>query len=104
MHLNMRKMSFLPRKCFLPLVNSALKIFFTQIDLALVLDDLTTDSSASLARLVVSLIYYFYFHSFHALELDDGPCEDPKFPIHDQRRCPLSGEHYQRGPDTVGPH
>ena len=76
---------------------------FTQIDLALVLGDSITDSSASLAKLVVSLIYCFYFHSFHAFELDNGPCEDPKFLIRGQRGCPLSGEHYQHGPDTVRP-
>ena len=66
--------------------------FFTQIDLVLVLGDLTIDFAASLARLVVSLIYFFYFHSFHAFELDDGPCEDPKFPIRGQCGCPLLGE------------
>ena len=68
-------------------------IFFTQIDPVLVLGDLTVDSFASPAKLVVSLIYCFYFHSFHAFELDDGLCEDPKFQIRGQCGCPLLGEH-----------
>jgi hypothetical protein len=67
-----------------------------------VLGDSIADSSAPPARLVVSLIYCFYFHSFHAFELDCGPCEDLKFPIRGQCGCPLSGRCLNTGPTQSG--
>lgn len=76
--------------------------FFAQIDLVLVLGDSTVDSSTPPSRLVVSIIYCFYFHSFHAFELDCGPCEYPKFPIRSQRGCPLSGRCFNMGPTQSG--